>query len=174
MRSWCNHEGIQWFSRYKEMQGLGSWNQFLKISNCLKICSTSFLGTQKNASLSTMNSPQAVLKVGSCSSTEFNLCRGRWQMFLWLFSHWQMLLAGTSLLLTSPSLRRCLQNPSRIWFPPSLEFHHIVTILWTLTKCLTLCQCTTYAYNLLCVKLYNPFMPVILTLTLRGQHCLHL
>ena len=46
MRSWCNHEGIQWFSRYKEMQGLGSWNQFLKISNYLKTCSTSFPGAQ--------------------------------------------------------------------------------------------------------------------------------
>ena len=31
-RSWCHHEGIQCFSRYEEMQGLWSWNQFLKIS----------------------------------------------------------------------------------------------------------------------------------------------
>ena len=31
-RSWCHHEGIWCFPRYKEMQWLGSWNQFLKTS----------------------------------------------------------------------------------------------------------------------------------------------
>ena len=29
-RSWCHHEGNESFSRYEEMQGLGTWNQFLK------------------------------------------------------------------------------------------------------------------------------------------------
>ena len=57
MRSYCHHEAISWFSKYEEMQGLGSWNQFLKISNYLKTCPTSFPGTQ-SASLSTLNSPQ--------------------------------------------------------------------------------------------------------------------
>ena len=52
-RSWCHHEGISWFSRYEEMQGLGSWNQFLKISNYLKTCSPSFPGAQ-SASFSTL------------------------------------------------------------------------------------------------------------------------
>ena len=32
MGSWCHHEGIHHFSRYEEMQGLGSRNQFLKTS----------------------------------------------------------------------------------------------------------------------------------------------
>ena len=32
MRSWYHREGIGCFSRYEEMQGLGSWNQFLRIS----------------------------------------------------------------------------------------------------------------------------------------------
>ena len=45
-RSWCHHEGIQCFSRYEEMQRLGSRNQFLKISNHLKTCSTSFPGAR--------------------------------------------------------------------------------------------------------------------------------
>ena len=29
-RSWDYHKGISYFSRYEEIQGLGSWNQFLK------------------------------------------------------------------------------------------------------------------------------------------------
>ena len=45
-RCWCHHEGVSCFSRYEEMQGLGSWNQFLKMSNCLKTCSTSVPGAQ--------------------------------------------------------------------------------------------------------------------------------
>ena len=55
MKSWCHHEGTFRFSRYEEMQRLGSWNQFLKISNYLKACSVRFRGTQ-SASLSTLNS----------------------------------------------------------------------------------------------------------------------
>ena len=57
------------------MQRLGSWNQFLKIPNCLKTCSTRFPGAQ-SASLH----PELpwVLKVSSRSSTGFGLCRGRW------------------------------------------------------------------------------------------------
>ena len=62
--------------RYEEMQGLGSWKQFLKISNFLKTCSTSFFGAQ-SASPSTL---QGMLKVNSCCSTGFSLHRGRWQM----------------------------------------------------------------------------------------------
>ena len=76
-------------SRYEEMQGLGSWNQFLKISTYLKTCSPSFPGAQ-SALLSILNF-QGVSKVSSCSST------GRWQMPLLLFSHWQMLLATDNL-----------------------------------------------------------------------------
>ena len=85
MRNWCHHEGSYCFSWYEVMQGLGSWNQFLKISSYLKTCSASFPGAER-ASLSTLNSPQGVSKISSCSIP------GRWQMpFLLLFSHWQML-----------------------------------------------------------------------------------
>ena len=49
MRSWCNHEGSYWFSRYEEMQGLGSGNRFLKISNYLKTCSPSFPGAHSSS-----------------------------------------------------------------------------------------------------------------------------
>ena len=45
-RRWRDHEGIWCFPRYEEMQGLGSWKQFLKISNYLKTCSTSFPGAE--------------------------------------------------------------------------------------------------------------------------------
>ena len=31
-RHWCHHEGSYCFSRYEEVQGLGTWNQFLIIS----------------------------------------------------------------------------------------------------------------------------------------------
>ena len=89
-RNWYYHEGIECFSRYEEMQGLGSWNQLLKISNYLTTCSTRFPGAQ-SASLSMLNSLQRVLKVSSWSST------GRWQMPLLFFSHWQMLLASANL-----------------------------------------------------------------------------
>ena len=65
------------------MQGLGSWNQFLKISNYLKTHSTSFPGA-RGASFYTLDSLQGVSKVNSCSSTGFNPCRGRWQMLLLL------------------------------------------------------------------------------------------
>ena len=96
-RSWCHHEGIYWFSRYEEMQGLGYWNHFLKMSSYLKTYSTSFPGKQ-NASFSTLNAPQGVLNVSSCSGIRFSLHRGRWQMpLLLLFSHWQMLLASANL-----------------------------------------------------------------------------
>ena len=62
------------------MKGLGSWNQFLKISSYVKTCSASFPGAE-SASLSTLNSPQGVSKISSCNSP------GRWQMpFLLLFS----------------------------------------------------------------------------------------
>ena len=72
---------------------LGSGNQFLKISNCLKI----FPPGAQSASLSTLNFPQGVLKCGSCSGTEFSLHRGRWQTPLLLFSHWQMLSLSANL-----------------------------------------------------------------------------
>ena len=39
---------------FEEIQRMGSWNQFLKISNYPKTCSTSFPGAQ-SASLSTLN-----------------------------------------------------------------------------------------------------------------------
>ena len=65
-------------SRYEEMQGLGTWNQFLKISTYLKTCSPSLPGAQ-SALLSILNF-QGVSKVSSCSSTGLSLPRGRWQM----------------------------------------------------------------------------------------------
>ena len=68
----------------------------------LQTCSSSFPGAQ-SASFSTLNSPGwgwGVLKIRSCSSTGFNLHRGRWQTNLLLFSHWQMLLSSTNSQLT--------------------------------------------------------------------------
>ena len=66
------------FSAFLEMRRCrGSWNQFLKISNCLKTCSTSFPGGQ-SASLSTLNSPQGVWKVNSYSSTSTAEVDGQW------------------------------------------------------------------------------------------------
>ena len=48
--SWCHHGAdvimIYSFSRYEKMQRLGSWNQFLRISNYLKTCSTRFPGAE--------------------------------------------------------------------------------------------------------------------------------
>ena len=61
------------------MEGLGWWNQFLKIPNYLKPCSTRFSGSQR-ASLHP-ELPQWVLKVNSCSLIGFN----RWQKPLLLF-----------------------------------------------------------------------------------------
>ena len=76
-KSWTRLNDFHFTSlRYEEMQGLGSWNQFLRVSNYLKTCSTSFPGAQ-SASLSPLNFPQGLLKGGNCSSTEFSLCRGR-------------------------------------------------------------------------------------------------
>ena len=51
-----------------------SWNQFLKISDYLKTCSTSFSATQ-SASFSTLNPLQGMPKVNSCSSIGFNPLR---------------------------------------------------------------------------------------------------
>ena len=62
----------------KEMQGLKAQNLFLKTFNYLKTCLTRFPGAQ-SASLHP-ELPQRLLKVNNCSSTGFNLCRGRWQM----------------------------------------------------------------------------------------------
>ena len=68
------------------MQGLGSWNQFPKIPNCLKTGSTWNQFAPGTVSLEhrVPHSPpwiplRGYLKVRSCSSTGFNLCRGRWQ-----------------------------------------------------------------------------------------------
>ena len=52
---------------------MGSQNLFLKIYNYLKTCLTRFSGAE-SASLHP-DLPQGVLKVGSCSSTEFSLHR---------------------------------------------------------------------------------------------------
>ena len=51
------------------MQGLGSWNQFPKISNYLKTSAINFSGTQS-----------ASLYPELRSGIEFSLRRGRWQM----------------------------------------------------------------------------------------------
>ena len=71
----------------------------------LKTCSTSFPGVQ-SASLSTLNSPQGMLKVGSCSSTGLNLQRGRWQvpLFLLLFSPWPSALGKCQYVVDRPHL----------------------------------------------------------------------
>ena len=47
--------------------------------------------------------PQRVLKISSCSSAGFSLCRGRWQMPL--FSHWQCSSVQFSCSVVSDSLR---------------------------------------------------------------------
>ena len=52
-------EGVQCFSRYEELQGLGSWNPFLKISSYLRTCPTRCPGAQ-SASLSTLNPLRSV------------------------------------------------------------------------------------------------------------------
>ena len=52
----------------------------------LKTCPTRFPGAQR-ASIHP-EFPQRVLQVNSCSSTGFNLSRGRWQMNLWLQREW--------------------------------------------------------------------------------------
>ena len=95
MRSWRYHEGISCFSSYEKMQRLGSCSQFLKISDCLNNCCTSFRGAQ-SASLHPELSP-GVLKVNSCSSRGFSLCGCTWQMPMLLFSCWQLFLASASL-----------------------------------------------------------------------------
>ena len=74
-------------SLYEGMQGLGSWNQLLKIYSYLKTCPTRFPGAQTASLYPELF--REVLKVNSCSSTGFNLHRGRWQMpllFCWQYS----------------------------------------------------------------------------------------
>ena len=90
MRSWCHHEGISCFPRHEEMQGLGSWNQFLKISKIQFPWST-------RCPILHPDFPAGVLKVSNCSSSGFSLSRCRWQMPLLLLSCWQMLLASAKL-----------------------------------------------------------------------------
>ena len=64
---------------------------------CLKTCPTNFPGAQ-SALVSALNFSQGLLKVGSCSSVGFNLCRGGWQIpLLLLFSHWQVLSESANL-----------------------------------------------------------------------------
>ena len=82
-RSWCHYEGIECFSRYEVMQGLGSWNQFWKQLTCLKTCFTNSL---EHTPHSTLNFIRGYWK--SAAAAGFNICRGRWQMPL-LFSHCQ-------------------------------------------------------------------------------------
>ena len=65
MSSW---KDLVLFPRYEEMQGLGSWNQFLKIPSHLKSCPTRFPGAQ-SASLHP-ELPQRVLKINSCSRVQ--------------------------------------------------------------------------------------------------------
>ena len=73
MRSWCHHKGCSAFLDVKRCKEWGHAVHFWK----LKTCSTSFPRAQ-SASLHPEFS--RVLKVNSCNSTGFNLCRGRWQM----------------------------------------------------------------------------------------------
>ena len=58
-----------------------------KISNYIKTCPIRFCGAQSASFHPEL--PQGLLKVNSCSSTGFNLLRGRWQMPL-LFSYGQV------------------------------------------------------------------------------------
>ena len=79
------------------MQGLGSWNQFLKIANYLKTSAINFSGTE-SASLSTLNSVRAQNPVsaeadGECPQREPICCRHRklgvhsgWTQPFWAFS----------------------------------------------------------------------------------------
>ena len=57
-----------------------------QIFNYIKMCPIRFPGAQSASFHPEL--PQGLLKVNSCSSTGFNLLRGRWQMPL-LFSCWQ-------------------------------------------------------------------------------------
>ena len=111
------------------MQGLGSLNLFLKISNYLKTCSTRFSETQNT--LLHPELPHRELKVNSWSNTGFNLCRSRWQIpsLLLLFSDWQILLASASLSLTGKCqfvADRCsLKKDSMVClFPRQTIQHH--------------------------------------------------
>ena len=52
-RSWCHHKGIHCFSRYEEVRGSGSWNQFLKTSIRRPVLPVSL---KHRVSLSTLNS----------------------------------------------------------------------------------------------------------------------
>ena len=72
-RSWCHHKG---FSALLDMKRYKDWGHAVHFWK-LKTCSTSFPRAQR-ASLHPELS--GVLKVNSCNSTGFNLCRGRWQM----------------------------------------------------------------------------------------------
>ena len=68
----------------EEMQGLESWNQFLKISVRRPVPPDSL---EHRAPWSSHWMPSGVLKVNSCSSIGFSLHRGRGQMPL-SFGHW--------------------------------------------------------------------------------------
>ena len=87
------HEEISCFSKYEEMQGLESWNQFLKVSSYLKTCPTRFPGA-RSASLRP-ELPEGALKVNSCSSTGLTLPQS--QMAHALVQSLAMLLASASL-----------------------------------------------------------------------------
>ena len=84
-------------SKYEEMQGLESWNQFLKIARYLKTCSTRFSGA-RSASLRP-ELPQGVLKVNSCSSTGFTLPQSQ-------MAH-ALVVQSLAMLLASASLWKC-------------------------------------------------------------------
>ena len=81
MRSSHHHEGLERFSRYKEMQEFGSSSQLLKISSHLKTYPTG-LSQSAGASCvqSTLSSFQGLLKVSSCSCACCKPCRGPWQV----------------------------------------------------------------------------------------------
>ena len=93
IRNSSYHEEISCFSKYEEMQGLESWNQFLKVSSYLKTCPTRFPGARSASPRPEL--PQGVLKVNSCSST--GLATPQSQMAHALLQSLAMLLASASL-----------------------------------------------------------------------------
>ena len=88
-----NPHGQRSLAGYSPVHGVTkswTWLNNLAHTKHLKACSARFPGAQSASFHPEL--PQEVLKVSSCSSTGFNLCRGKWR--LPLFSHWQMLSAS--------------------------------------------------------------------------------
>ena len=105
--SWGADITIKGFCAFLDMKRCEVWGHEISSWKYLtKDLSTSFPGAQR-ASLSTLHSPQGVLKVGSCISTGFDLLRGRWQMPQAPTCSWQ-----TNIIPVKCSLLVC---PLKLW-----------------------------------------------------------